>query len=406
MTHISGIHREEASGTAREAPSTLCERKPGEPSGLAAGLDVGTQSAPPHDISPGAGGPPAPIVADGAAVVRPEPAPMSPGAGSPPSSHSAAFRGVSPLEPAPSGAPTGGAGAVLDGSAPTRPVLRWHGGKWKLAPWIISHFPRHLVYVEPFGGAASVLLRKQQAPTEVYNDLDTEVVNLFRVLRSADAKTLIGALRLTPFARAEFDLAFEVATDPVERARRLVVRSFFAGGSRGVLDVDRAKAGFNGGSARSRGDKPQRSHASDWSNYADALPAIIDRMMAVVIENRPAGDLMKQHDGTGTLFYVDPPYLGDVRSDRARNTYRHELTDTDHRGLLQFLEHLQGMVVLSGYPHALYDELLSDWRRVERTAMADGARPRIEVLWINPSCAAALDRESQDFHAMMEGAAE
>ena len=278
-------------------------------------------------------------------------------------------------------------------SIPTRPVLRWHGGKWKLAPWIISHFPVHRIYIEPFGGAASVLLRKPQSLSEVYNDLDHEVVNLFRVLRSAEAPRLIESLKLTPFARAEFDEAFEVTESPFETARRLIIRSFFAGGSRGVLDVDRSMAGFNGGSARSRGDNPMPSHARDWATYADTLPAVIERMKSVIIESRPALQLIKQHDGKATLFYVDPPYLAETRSDRARKAYRHELDDTEHAQLLTNLRDLEGFVILSGYPHPLYDDALPDWRRVVCATHADGARPRTEVLWINPAAAMALDRE-------------
>lgn len=117
---------------------------------------------------------------------------------------------------------------------PTRPVLRWHGGKWNLAPWIISHFPDHKVYVEPFGGAASVLIRKHRSHAEIYNDLDNEVVNLFRVLRSDRADELAELLRLTPFAAEEFFTAYETSCDPVERARRTIVRSYMGFGSNAV----------------------------------------------------------------------------------------------------------------------------------------------------------------------------
>src|SRR3954471_8601570 len=103
-------------------------------------------------------------------------------------------------------------------SEPTRPVLRYHVGKWILAPWIISHFPSHRVYTEAFGGAASVLMRKPRSYGEVYNDLDGEIVNLFHVLRGPRAGELIASLRLTPFARIEFEESYETAADPVEQA--------------------------------------------------------------------------------------------------------------------------------------------------------------------------------------------
>lgn len=114
-----------------------------------------------------------------------------------------------------------------------RPVLRWHGGKWLLAHWIIEHFGPHRVYVEPFGGAASVLLRKQRSYAEVYNDLDDDAVNLFRVLRSDRANELVDALRMTPFAQVEFLAAYKRCEEEVERARRLIIRSFMGFGSNG-----------------------------------------------------------------------------------------------------------------------------------------------------------------------------
>lgn len=88
-----------------------------------------------------------------------------------------------------------------------RPLLRYHGGKWKLAPWIISHMAEHKTYVEPFGGGGSVLIRKPRAYAEVYNDLDGDVVNLFRVARDR-GEELRQALALTPFARGEFDISY------------------------------------------------------------------------------------------------------------------------------------------------------------------------------------------------------
>jgi DNA adenine methylase len=269
-------------------------------------------------------------------------------------------------------------------SGVTRPVLRWHGGKWKLAPWIIAQFPPHRVYVEPFGGATSVLLRKPRSYAEIYNDLDGDAVNLFRVLRSADASALVEALRLTPFARAEFETAYEACDNPVERARRLIVRSQMGFGSDGH-NVE-IRTGFRANSNRS-----STMPAHDWANYPRALAAIIERLSGVVIECRDAADVMAHYDGPDTLHYVDPPYMPATRSQKSRrgkvryHAYAHEMTAVDHEKLLGVLAGLRGMVVLSGYPSALYDSALAGWDRVEKAALADGARPRVEVLWINPA---------------------
>ena len=259
-------------------------------------------------------------------------------------------------------------------------MLRWHGGKWLLAPWIISHFPPHRVYVEPYGGAASVLIRKPRSYAEIYNDLDDDVVNLFRVMRSDQASKLVRDVIHTPFARTEFLESYQETPDPVERARRLIIRSFMGFGSDGF--AGRA-TGFRSNSNRS-GTTP----AHDWSNYSDALEKTIWRMDGVVIENKPALEVMAAADGPDTLHYVDPPYVHATRARASRKNYRHEMTDADHAELLAVLKSLKGMVVLSGYPCPAYEAELGGWERAERVALADGARERTEVLWINPAAQA------------------
>jgi len=253
--------------------------------------------------------------------------------------------------------------------------MRYHGGKWRLAPWIISHFPEHKVYLEPFGGAASVLLRKDRSQLEVYNDLSGDVVNLFRVLRDPEqAQSLLRMIRLTPFARAEFELACdEPASDPVEAARRMVFRSFAGFGS---FSSSRSRTGFRTGTV-------SRSVARDWMHYGLALAEIIERLSGVVIENMAAIQAIRKYDSTETLIYADPPYVLSTRSQSMRNVYHHEMTDAEHVELASVLHAARGMVVVSGYRCDLYDDLYRDWQRVDRRAYADGARERTESIWLN-----------------------
>jgi DNA adenine methylase len=278
-------------------------------------------------------------------------------------------------------------------STPTRPICRYHGGKWKLAPWILSRLPAHRIYVEPFGGAASVLLQKERSYAEIYNDLAGEIVNLFRVARD-HGDALVRAASLTPFARAEFVESYEETADPVEQARRTLVRSFMGFGS---AAASRKATGFRANSNRS-GTTP----AHDWANFPDALALVVERLRGVTIENKDAMSVMAQHDSLETLFYVDPPYVAATRD--GGSDYLYEMTDEDHRELAVFLRGLRGMVVVSGYHSALYDEIFGGWRSEEREAFADGARPRTEVLWFNGSAAQALDRAETQMNLLEEAA--
>lgn len=228
-------------------------------------------------------------------------------------------------------------------------------------------------------------MRKARSYAEVYNDLDGEIVNLFRVVRDRGDE-LIPTLELTPFSRTDFLESYQPAEDPLEQARRTLARSFMGFGSAAASG---AKTGFRSNSNRS-GTTPAR----DWRNFPEALRDVIDRLRGVVLEQKDYADLIEQHDGEKTLFYADPPYVLDTRSVSSpycKKGYRYEMTDDQHRELASCLRAVRGMVVLSGYACDLYDrELYPDWHRVQRAAFADGARARTEILWLNPAASDAL----------------
>lgn len=269
----------------------------------------------------------------------------------------------------------------------TRPPLRYLGGKFRLAPWIIGHFPEHRIYAELFGGGASVLLRKARAYNEILNDLDGEIVNLFRVLRCPEQSAELRArLALTPCARAEYWAAYEETTDPLERARRMVVRSHLAHGTGGVR-IDRP-TGF-----RRDGCSGTTNVAGEWADLPAALATVTERLRGVSIECRPALELMVLFSDPKVLIYLDPPYMPETRSSKSRkaegyHTYRHEMTVDDHAELLASANASTAMVLISGYPSPLYDDLLQGWERVEVVARAHRNAARTEVLWINPAASA------------------
>lgn len=256
-------------------------------------------------------------------------------------------------------------------TAVKRPPLRYFGGKFRMAHEIIQHFPSHKVYVEPFGGAAGVLMRKEPVAKEVYNDINDDVVNFFRVLRTEKEK-LAEALFYTPYSRTEFGDAFEPTECPIERARRTAVRATMGFGSDAVFLNNKKRSGIS----------THKYALGRWKTYYTILDAAAERLRAVLIENRDAVEVMKTHDSAETLHYVDPPYMKDTRNG---GKYDHEYTDFDHVYLLEVLQQLEGHVVVSGYDNGLYRDMLKDWKKIEfpaRGGSAAGSVQRTEVLWI------------------------
>jgi DNA adenine methylase len=235
-------------------------------------------------------------------------------------------------------------------------------------------------------GGGSVLLRKERSYAEVYNDMDGEVVNVFRVVREQGPE-LIRSIALTPFSREDYKEAWFPAQDAMEQARRTLVRAFMGFGSAAVsMQRHPPRSGRGVGCAtgfRSNSNRSGTTPAHDWMNFPEGLRLIVERLRGVVIENKDAKKVMLQHDSPKTLHYVDPPYLFSSRTDH-RADYRHEMDEDDHIELAKFLYGLKGAVVLSSYPNELYAKLFKGWKRVEKQTHADGARKRTEVLWIKP----------------------
>ena len=276
----------------------------------------------------------------------------------------------------------------------TRPIIRYYGGKWRMAPWIIRHFPEHEIYVEPFAGAGSVLLRKPRARCEVLNDKNGRVVGLFRALRDPEAAAeLEWLLRMTPYARSEYEACRKPADDPIEDARRLLVLGHQGHGA--TAAVGEKYSGWRRGLRldRTRGT----TSASEWAALPAHVASWCHRLSGVFVDCDAADMVIARYDRPQTLFYVDPPYVMETRS-RRRPVYAYEMNDWDHRQLAAQLHSVAGMVVLSGYPSALYDELYADWRRVERGAIKDRGQKATEILWINAAAyrSAQQSRRSHD----------
>jgi DNA adenine methylase len=256
----------------------------------------------------------------------------------------------------------------------------WYGGKFSHLNWLLPLLPKAQHYCEPFAGSAAVLLNREPAPIETYNDIDGEVVNFFRVLRD-QKEELIEAIGLTPFSRAEFELAFSQAETPVsdlERARRFFVLARQvrtglaqrASAGRWAHCVLTSRAGMAGAVSR-------------WLGSVEGLSEIVQRLLRVQIENASVIEVIKRYDSEQTLFYCDPPYPHESRGDN--KAYAYEMLDQDHHKLAEVLRHVRGKVAISGYHCALMDELYKDWRCIEAPVKNCHSikKPRQEVLWIN-----------------------
>jgi DNA adenine methylase len=254
---------------------------------------------------------------------------------------------------------------------PVKPIMRYPGAKWLKAHWIIEHLPPFRTYVEPYFGSGAVFFSLPEVPEyAVLNDKSKSVVNLFEMIRTRGPE-LCAQIEMTPWARDEYDASFEQTGDPLEDARRFLVRCWQAHGTR--LN---GKTGW-----RNRGSADGGLTYSLWNQVPDRIAAVADKLKYAEIENREALEIIAHYsDDEDCLMYVDPPYVLKTRSGAM---YEHEMKDSEHLALLDALDKHVGPVVLSGYAHPLYDERLAHWQRVTMPSLAEKGLVRTEVLWLN-----------------------
>lgn len=272
-------------------------------------------------------------------------------------------------------------------AGPIKPLVPYHGGKSRLASWIVSLMPPHRVYVEPFAGSAAVLLAKPQSTHEVLNDVDGHIVNFYKVLRERP-EDLERACRLSPYARDEFAAATLVDSedlDELERARRWWVR---------------VNHSFNHTATHMTGWSTSVKRGSNnartvW-NRIERFQAVAERLAPTTIENKDAIEVIERYAfSSDTVVYADPPYLLSSRADGGRRRpggdYAHEFgTEQEHRDLATCLHATPATVLLSGYHAPLYDELYADWHVAEQRVLRRSSNGRssaqthvTEVVWSN-----------------------
>ncbi len=253
-------------------------------------------------------------------------------------------------------------------------ILKYPGSKWNIASRIVDLIPAHHSYVEPFFGSGAVFFSKPPSDIETINDLDSDVVNLFRCIRQ-DAGRLAGIVAAVPYSREEYEYQFICRyedADPFDRAAGFLVRCWQSHGFR----ANSQKVGW-------KTDVVGREKAYalwNWYRLPGWIVGIAERLRMAQIENRPALDVIERFDAPGVFQYWDPPYLFGVR---AGKQYRHEMTDADHEELLRAAVESKSMVMISGYESDLYNDYLKDWNKVAFKSCAEHGKPRTETLWMN-----------------------
>lgn len=255
-------------------------------------------------------------------------------------------------------------------------VIKYPGSKWNIAPRLVELIPEHHSYVEPFFGSGAVLFNKPVSDIETVNDLDSDVVNLFRCIQK-DSERLARLVMTTPFSREEYERQFDGCTSTLyasnfQRAAGFLIKCWQGHGFR-----------TNGYKVGWKNDVVGREKAYalwNWYRLPDWIIDITERLRKVQIENRPALEVIERFNYSQVFMYLDPPYMLGTRSGKQ---YMHEMTDAEHEELLQMILQSRAKIMISGYETDMYNDYLSGWEKRQFSSCAEHGKPHIETVWMN-----------------------
>ena len=251
--------------------------------------------------------------------------------------------------------------------------MKYPGSKWNMARELVKLIPEHHTYCEPYAGSMAMLFTKDPSPIEVVNDLDSDVVNLFRCIQQ-DSERLARLVMTTPYSREVYDSQFSGSgcASRYQQAAGFLVKCWQGHGFR-----------TTGGKVGWKNDVQGRERAYalwNWYRLPDWIIEVAERLRMVQIEHRPALEVIQRFNFPNAFLYLDPPYLLGTRTARQ---YAHEMTDADHKELLQVITKSKSQIMISGYASELYDDYLQGWTRMEFRGTAEHAGVRTEVVWMN-----------------------
>lgn len=270
----------------------------------------------------------------------------------------------------------------MSGNRSKHIAFNYFGGKFTYVDHLVQYFPKHHHFIDVFCGSMAVTLNKSPSKIETANDINSEVINFFNVLRSKPNE-LLDLLELTPVSREEFNDCWhsDIRSTDLEKARRFYVRvrqSFFG------LGIQKHNKGWqmSGKQSAAKGGEV----VSKWRNALNKLPSIIKRLKDIQIDNRDWQEVITSLDFKEAFFYCDPPYPHQSRS--GSHDYKFEFSDDDHRRLAEVLHGIKGMAMISSYDCPFYsDELYHDWEMIRLPNKGNHLKnTRVdECIWVNYS---------------------